>query len=440
MNSPDQQIDHAFWTIPGKDFTVEYPLGLFHEIDFQVNEGFRRIPHGGVETGGVLWGHTYPESIRIVTVRPIECEHAAGPAFVLSETDLSRLAEQMRAGTTDGELAGLTPVGFYVAHTRGALAMSDRDAALLDRFFPEPGRVVVLIKPEKFQPTRFAFVVRERDGQMDRSTAEHALILPLPGRASGGGSHPVESIPAPVRDSRSTPKPEGEPVPGPEPTPLVDAPKLPVKPASTTVPVASPFIPAPAPAIPRASELSNYQTPLPSVEEVRRRRESNIHPARSPEPMGTERDATRPRQSQRRSNLGFAGVLVLAALLGCAAGYWAYLQLPAAIIPVTVERRSSSLLVSWPPQQTRDAGFAAVRVDDGQIVALTREQKDQGKFEVKTPESEVKLELIAQHWLRDSRGIVRYVRGFAKQSPAEVQPAQNAPATPVSPPAGGPER
>jgi hypothetical protein len=58
-------------------------------------------------------------------------------------------------------------------------------------------------------------------------------------------------------------------------------------------------------------------------------------------------------------------------------------------------------------------------------VPLTSDQKDRGQFEVKTNGAEVKLELIAQHWLRDSRGIVRFVNG-ATPAP-EATPAPTAP-------------
>ncbi len=61
MTTGDPDVEYAFWTSPGTTFTVTYPLGLFHEIDFQVNEGYRRIPHGGVETGGLLFGRSEPE-------------------------------------------------------------------------------------------------------------------------------------------------------------------------------------------------------------------------------------------------------------------------------------------------------------------------------------------------------------------------------------------
>ena len=43
--------------LAGSRFRIlTYSLALFHEIDFVVNEGYRKIPHGGVETGGLLFG------------------------------------------------------------------------------------------------------------------------------------------------------------------------------------------------------------------------------------------------------------------------------------------------------------------------------------------------------------------------------------------------
>ena len=424
MSAAERPTEYAFWEVPEKSFHVRYPLGLFHEIDFQVNEAFRSIPHGGVETGGVFWGQMTADSITIVTFRRIQCDHAAGPSFVLSDADLARLADQLRAAETDEELTGLLPVGCYVSHTRGALAMNDRDAALLDRFFPEPGQVLLVMKPEKFQPTRFAFVVREADGRVDRNSAEHAFILPLPGRASGSGSEAVASIPAPARSKVPTPEARTTP----EEVTTVAMPE------NRTLPETVPSKPAALrDSVTEAAAKPITQSELPSVEEIRKRREKYVQPVPLPEPKPSERDATRPLQRPSRWSLRFAAVLVIAALLGCAAGYWAYLQLPAAIIPVSVEKRPKSLLVSWPPEQTRSTAYAAIRVDDGQAVPLTSDQKDRGQFEVKTNEAEVKLELIAQHWLRDSRGIVRFVNGATP-----VPESMSAPTTPPGTTAGVP--
>ncbi len=212
MTPASPETEYAFWTAPSADFTVTYSLGIFHEIDFQINEGYRRIPHGGVEVGGLLFGRREGKSITIEAFRMIECEHASGPSFVLSGKDLAGLREQIAASKTDEELAGLEVLGWFVAHTRTPLEMMDRELAVFDELFPGPGKMMLLIKPERFQPTRFGFLVRRADGAVERDATEQAIILPLPGRATRSEAGPVPSIPAPAL-SIAVPAPEPAPVP-----------------------------------------------------------------------------------------------------------------------------------------------------------------------------------------------------------------------------------
>jgi hypothetical protein len=102
-------------------------------------------------------------------------------------------------------------------------------------------------------------------------------------------------------------------------------------------------------------------------------------------------------------------VLPLAALMGCAVGYWGYLQLPSPIIPLKARGLSRSVLVSWPPEDTRNAVYAAIRVNDATPLLLSPEEKAAGQVELGAS-PDIKVELIARNWMRDSRGIVRFVK------------------------------
>jgi hypothetical protein len=112
--------------------------------------------------------------------------------------------------------------------------------------------------------------------------------------------------------------------------------------------------------------------------------------------------------------------LTLAALVGSAAGYVAYRQIPSPIIPLSARGVAQSVLVSWPPTETRSAVYAAIRVDDSAPVPLSPGEKDLGQLELSaTPD--MKIELITHNWLRNSRGIVRFVKADAPPS-APLQP------------------
>ncbi len=134
-----------------------------------------------------------------------------------------------------------------------------------------------------------------------------------------------------------------------------------------------------------------------------------------PSPAGPEQGS--------RSGLQFALVMLLSAALGCGLGYWAYLQLPSAIIALDIRPESSGLLLSWPPEQTRDSPYAAIRINDGEPVPLSPTAKLAGQSRIEVTADDVKVEIIAQHWMRTSRGIVRFL---APVRPA-VQPSQSPP-------------
>lgn len=428
--TPD--ADYAFWTIPGTAFTVTYSLATFHEIEFVVNEGYRRIPHGGIETGGLLFGRIEAGGVRVESFRPIECEHASGPSLNLSPKDVAGLEAQISSAAGDPELSGLAVVGWFAAHTRSPLKMTEREAQLFNQLFPGPGKITVLVKPERFHPTRFGFLFRDKEGRLLTDATTAAIILP--GRGIQGTEGPVPSIVAPI-DPPATGAPErpasdslskpaaskGETRPKTEPQPEIR-----VSPDSSGYSSRSVPLNVPSLALEHVPDTPSLPMPAAQFPEVWNAPGAQLPPAR-----------LRPRLDDERKSYGaqFALVLLIAAVLGCCVGYWAYLQLPSAIIPLTVRAQQEKLLVSWPPVQTSTSAFAAIRVDDGEPLALSSTEKQAGQTSVASGADDVKIELIAQHWLRNSRGIVRFIRAGQPRSsspPAALNLNQSLPALPGS--------
>jgi hypothetical protein len=456
--APAETPEFAFWSLPQSATRIIYSIPLFYEIDFVVNEGYRKIPHGGIEVGGLLFGSVSPAEVRLEAFRIIECEHASGPSFFLSDRDLEKLDLQLASVSVDPDLKGLQTVGWFLAHTRSGLELTSREAELFDRLFPQPQRITVLVKPERFQPTRFGFLERAADGSVPRNAAPHAIILPLPSRTKRTTAEPLSSISAPASGSaapRPSPAADADAVPAPAPasasapTPT-RAPQEPAVPATPTT--ASPTIASPTAASPtetdtppllrrsskrlmldklRAMDESASADPVPASFDdsislvptrtgTRERRSSaaaaaSLHPAETDSPdSAAER---KPVTAKSRLLL----VLPLAALFGCIVGYLAYLRLPSAIIPLDARGLSKTVLVSWPPAATRNAVYAALRVDDATPVLLSAEERSAGQIEV-SASSDIKVELISRNWLRDSRGIVRYIRAANLAPPAQSVP------------------
>ena len=57
----------------------------------------------------------------------------------------------------------------------------------------------------------------------------------------------------------------------------------------------------------------------------------------------------------------------------------------------------------------RNAVYAAIRVNDATPLLLSPEEKAAGQVELGAS-PDIKVELIARNWMRDSRGIVRFVK------------------------------
>src|ERR1700733_2113952 len=105
------------WRIPQCPCLIECSSAVLEQVRLQVERG-RNLPGGEQETGGVLFGIQEPNRICILASTPLQCEHAMGPGFVLSEGDEKRLVLLMSAPTTAPELNGLQVIGWYHSHIR----------------------------------------------------------------------------------------------------------------------------------------------------------------------------------------------------------------------------------------------------------------------------------------------------------------------------------
>jgi proteasome lid subunit RPN8/RPN11 len=168
------------------------------------------VPHGGVETGGVLFGTLGEDMVRIVAWRPVVCEYAKGPSFLLSEKDETALAESLKSWGSDAELAELEPIGWYRAHTRTEIFLSDTDLAFYHRFFPRPWQVGLIVRPASFAPTRAGFFFREPDGGIRAQSSYHEFTLtPVATRGPVREEappvfEPPRAVPVPAAPEQST--------------------------------------------------------------------------------------------------------------------------------------------------------------------------------------------------------------------------------------------
>jgi len=180
---------------------IEYSLPVLEEICAIAVDGLYRFRHGGMEVGGVLFGTADSGLTSITAFRPLDCEHAFGPRFVLSERDRAAMKQLVELPKSDPALSGLVPVGWYHSHTRSQLALSPRDLEIYNRFFPTPGQVALVLQPESYTLVRAGFFARDVDGAVS-TAAYYDEFAVQPGRNGGQAAEPVPEA-APVPRSRT---------------------------------------------------------------------------------------------------------------------------------------------------------------------------------------------------------------------------------------------
>jgi proteasome lid subunit RPN8/RPN11 len=174
-------VKTSHWITPESPVAIEYSPVVIEEIRHEVAEGFQRLSRGGLEVGGVLYGTREGRTVRIQAMRPMQCEHARGPAFLLSDKDRVGLTEQL--ASEDPRLEGLIPVGWYLSHTRSEIALSEADVEVYSSYFPAPWQVTLVIRPGRGGSMRAGFFVREADGTV--KSERSYLEFNFPDRLAG---------------------------------------------------------------------------------------------------------------------------------------------------------------------------------------------------------------------------------------------------------------
>src|ERR1051326_1476250 len=162
-------VTFGTWSVEASPVTIEYSLVVVEEVRHEVAEGFQKLSRGGIEVGGLLYGVREDQTIRIMAIRPIACEHASGPAFRFSERDRATLRDQLKQDPEDPRLEGLVCVGWYVSHTRTEIALAESDQEIFSPYFGEPWQVTLVVRPSRGGNMRAGFFVREPDGTIHAS-------------------------------------------------------------------------------------------------------------------------------------------------------------------------------------------------------------------------------------------------------------------------------
>src|ERR1022692_1227377 len=196
------------WRIPECPFLMECSSTVLEQMRQEV-EGRSSSRRGEQETGGVLFGINELGRICILASKPLPCEHALGPGFVLSAKDEKRLAQLIAAPATAPELNGLQALGWYHSHIRSRIFLSERDLQIHSRYFGAPYQIALVIHPRSDGPARAGFFFTESSGEMRTEASYEEFAIAAPPPAAPVHKHPVVSEPAPSpRRTPSAAEPE----------------------------------------------------------------------------------------------------------------------------------------------------------------------------------------------------------------------------------------
>jgi hypothetical protein len=218
------------WSTPEIQLTIEYPLEVLDEIRAAVCDGLQQLSHGGLEVGGVLFGVQRESTLRILTWRPISCEHAHGPSLRLSARDRIDLARLMEVAKSDSDLAGLHPAGWFLSHARSDIFLTESDLEIFHAFFPEPWQVTLVLRPSRSGAARAGFFLREADGSL-RSESSYKDFVAEPLHRAGAPEEQTgrrsRDLPLELTAPRNRPQSGSAAVPAiPEPIRIVEPPRF----------------------------------------------------------------------------------------------------------------------------------------------------------------------------------------------------------------------
>ncbi|MBV6466219.1 MAG: hypothetical protein PGMFKBFP_01522 [Anaerolineales bacterium] len=146
--------DTYLWSFPGSPVRIHLHVSCVERLLAEVLKTTGGTPDQSTESGGILIGRAEsPEKIEVVDFLPISRDEPS-PRYVLSPDDCRRV-EQAKAALAAKE--GLVAIGYYRSSFRDGLRLEPEDIALLEKHFPNPSNIALLIQPEKTGPGTAGF-------------------------------------------------------------------------------------------------------------------------------------------------------------------------------------------------------------------------------------------------------------------------------------------
>ena len=201
MNPETSTVTSPFyiWKPTERPISVQIQFDVVDRILLEVMRGFGAVPKRGAEVGGILLGTAEVLGGQIVVkvedFEAVECDHASGPSYILSDEDRAAFVESMNRWRRGADRR-IYAVGYYRGHTRDGVCLAAEDLAVLEELFPEPTAIAMVIKPYATKVSIAGIFFRE-DGQF-KADASH-LEFPFRRKELGGGASGMDRLTSAAR-------------------------------------------------------------------------------------------------------------------------------------------------------------------------------------------------------------------------------------------------
>ncbi len=224
----------TYLTDPQIPLRIEYSRPVMERIRGLAVDGLMALPRIGMGVGGLLLGVREDGIVRLIDSIEIQCSHASGPSFLLTNEEKDRARELIAGAGVPGV------IGWYCSKTRGAITLGETDIAFYRELFPNREQIALVLRPSTVEPTRAVFFFRNENGEVVKGLeCEVEEWRPEPAVSDGESETglAVPEVEEPVAESISFP---GEPVEvsEPEPPPPVATPAMPIRPLADPDPFA----------------------------------------------------------------------------------------------------------------------------------------------------------------------------------------------------------
>jgi proteasome lid subunit RPN8/RPN11 len=393
VNGLSPQFQFAAWRVPQFPRAIEYPLEVMDEIRAFACDESLQLSRGGDDVGGVLFGTRRDDLIRILTWRPIACDRTQGEGLRLSYNDRMNLAVQLEMARQNADLKDLRPLGWFVSHLQGEVALSESDLETYNGFFPESWQVALVIRPQGNGHARAGFFVREAEGKVQSETSHQCFDLE-PQQLASAPPPPVASNvskAAPVTEPAQreqvpimTPAP---PAPTAQPAPIAPQPQVPIQ----TAPVPEAVVPVKvvkpiqsAPPLPLAERVPAASPPTPPSLPIQRVEPAKPIPPSPAIPPGAVESPSFQMDEDLPTRERWLWAIPILLALGIAA-FMLYQRRAPTSIALRASNEAQTAQLAWDANSrvVRDSDRGEIEINDGgktSHVALTSEQLHAGKL------------------------------------------------------------